>query len=126
MSASSITTSMISSLENESTLPYFVTTDSGDNGLRLFKKHIRPEDLGGLLYEELRKGMESNSDLSIDGFLRSLDRDLAEANEQYAGEIMVGLMFGAVMAIERSASVHVAEQIISGMKVEFLQHLEEQ
>lgn len=70
--------------------------------------------------------MESKSDLSIDEFLRSLDRDIRQVNEQYAGEIAVGLMFGAVIAIERSASERVAVEIISGMKLEFLRHLEEQ
>ena len=79
-----------------------------------------------MLYEALRSGLESKGDLSMDQFLKSLDRDISEVNDQYAGEIMVGLMFGAVMAVERSASVRVAEQIIAGMKLEFLQHLEEQ
>jgi hypothetical protein len=98
----------------------------GAHCLRLFRKQTRPADLGSILYEALRSGMESDGDLSIDGFLRSLDSDLGEANDQYAGEIMVGLMFGAVMAIERSASARVAEQITSGLKLEFVRHLEEQ
>ncbi len=87
---------------------------------------MKPTALGPTLYEELRKGMESSGDLSMEGFLKSLDQDLSEANEQYAGEIAVGLMFGAVMAIERSASERVAEEIVAGMKLEFLRHLEEQ
>ena len=94
--------------------------------MRLFRKHIKPENLGAMLYEELRRGMASDSDLSMDGFLRSLDKDPGEVDEQYAGEIMVGLMFGAAMAIERSASALVAEEIKTGMKQEFLRHLEEQ
>jgi hypothetical protein len=87
---------------------------------------MKPEDLGATIYEELRRGLESETDLSIDDFVKSLDKDSTELDEQYAGEIMVGLMFGAVMAIERSASKHVAEQITSGMKLEFMRHLEEQ
>lgn len=94
--------------------------------MRLFKKHILPAELGSRLYEELRKGLESSNDLSLDGFLKSLDTDIRTVNDQYAGEIMVGLMFGAVMAIERSASERVAEEIIAGMKLEFFRHLEEQ
>jgi hypothetical protein len=70
--------------------------------------------------------MESEAVLSINHFLKNLDRHVDEVNEQYAGEVMVGLMFGAVMAIERSASPRVAEQIIAGMKLEFVRHLEEQ
>ena len=94
--------------------------------MRLFKKHILPADLGARLYEELRKGMESDNDLSLEGFLSSLDTDIKSINDQYAGEIMVGVMFGAVMAIERSASERVAGEIIAGMKLEFFRHLEEQ
>lgn len=94
--------------------------------MRLFRKQTKPVELGSILYEALRAGMESEGDLSIVHFLRSLDKDVDEVNEQYAGEVMVGLMFGAVMAIERSASTRVAEQIISGLKLEFLRHLEEQ
>ena len=35
-------------------------------------------------------------------------------------------MFGGVMAVERSATLRVADEIIAGMKLAFLQHLEEQ
>jgi hypothetical protein len=94
--------------------------------LRLFRKQTKPTDLGSILYEALRAGMESEAVLSINHFLKNLDRHVDEVNEQYAGEVMVGLMFGAVMAIERSASPRVAEQIIAGMKLEFVRHLEEQ
>jgi hypothetical protein len=113
-------------LENDLVFSYFVLTNSGRRSLRLFRKQTKPVDLGSILYEGLRAGMESEGDLSIDQFLKSLDRDIDEVNEQYAGEVMVGLMFGAVMAIERSASARVAEQIIAGMKLEFVRHLEEQ
>jgi hypothetical protein len=113
-------------LENDLVFSYVVTTNSGRSSLRLFRKQTKPVELGSILYEALRAGMESEGDLSIVHFLRSLDKDVDEVNEQYAGEVMVGLMFGAVMAIERSASTRVAEQIISGLKLEFLRHLEEQ
>lgn len=94
--------------------------------MRFFKKHINAGELGTILYEEIRKGMESREDLSVDLFLRSLDHDVSQVSDQYAGEIVVGLMFGAVMAIERSASPKIAEEIIGGMRSEFLRHLEEQ
>ena len=103
-----------------------MNANHGDAILRLFRKQTRPGDLGSLIYEALRKGMESNGELSMDQFIHGLDKDPDEISEQYAGEIMVGLMFGAVMAIERSASARVAEQVIAGMKIEFLRHLEEQ
>lgn len=61
----------------------------------------------------------------MDAYLKSLDREARTVCEQYEGEIMVGLMFGGVMAIERSATLRVADEIIAGMKLAFLQHLEE-
>ena len=94
--------------------------------MRLFKKQTTPANLGSILYEGLRAGMESDGDLSVKGFLRSWDQNVDTVTEQYAGEIMVGLMFGAVMAVERSASARVAGQILSGLRLEFLRHLEEQ
>lgn len=92
----------------------------------MFRKHRRPEDLGAMVYETLRAGMESDGDLSMERFVQSLEKDPNGLHEQYVGEIMVGLMFGATLAIERSASHRVAEQIASGMKSEFLNHIEEQ
>jgi hypothetical protein len=62
----------------------------------------------------------------MDRFIRSLDRSTADLDEQYVGEIMVGLMFGATLAIERSATARVAEQICAGMKTEFLNHIQEE
>jgi hypothetical protein len=79
-----------------------------------------------MLYEDLRSGMESDGDLSMNGFLRSLDKHVTDVDEQYAGEIMIGLMFGATIAIDRSASEFVAREITGGMKLEFVRHLEEQ
>ncbi len=70
--------------------------------------------------------MESRDDLSLSGLLRSLDLEPQNLDEQYAGETMVALMFGATLAIERSASPRVAEQIGAGMKAEFLSHIKEQ
>lgn len=62
----------------------------------------------------------------MERFLQGLDLDQGTLDEQHAGEIMIALMFGATLAIERSASPRVAEQIGAGMKAEFLNHLQEQ
>ncbi len=94
--------------------------------LNLFKKHKRPEDLGAMLYEALRGGMEGGDDLSLAGFITSLDRAPEDLEKNYHGEVMVGLMFAAGLAVERSASAKVANRILSGMKAEMLNHLEEQ
>ena len=94
--------------------------------MRLFRKSLPPEELGAMLYEALRSGMESNDDLSMERFVQGLDRTNESLDEQYEGEIMVALMFGALLAIERSSSPRVAEQIAAGMKAEFLNHVHEQ
>lgn len=79
-----------------------------------------------MIYEALRSGMESRGSLSVEELVRSIGRRTEELNEQYFGVIITGLMFGATMAIERSASPRTAEQIASGMKAEFLNHIQEQ
>ena len=91
-----------------------------------FRKHLRPEDLGAKLYEALRIHLQSDGELSLGHLLRSLDLEPASLHEQHSGDAMVGLMFAAALAAERSASPRVAEQIVAGMKLEFLQHLREQ
>lgn len=94
--------------------------------MSLFKKTRTPEEVGRILYESIRHGMESTSALSVVGFLESLDADPELLDEQYLGEIAIGLMFGGTLAVERSAPPRVAAQIVAGMKAEFLQHLAEQ
>ena len=79
-----------------------------------------------MIYEALRSGMASDGNLSVEQFIRGLGRHTDELNEQYSGVIITGLMFGATMAIERSASPRIAEQIAAGMKAEFLNHIQEQ
>jgi hypothetical protein len=79
-----------------------------------------------MLYEKLRSALESQTDLSMESLIRNLDKNYNELDEQYAGEIMVGLMFAASLAIERSASAAVAKRITDGMKTEFDRHLGEQ
>ncbi|MFN0156687.1 MAG: hypothetical protein ACKVRP_01285 [Bacteroidota bacterium] len=70
--------------------------------------------------------MESNQDLSVERLIRSLDGETASLHEHYRGEVIVGLMFAAAMATERSASAKVATMIAAGMRAEFLNHLQEQ
>lgn len=92
----------------------------------MFRRHLRPEALGGRIYEHLRAGMEGNEDLAVEAFLTSLDLDAGARHPQVRGEVMAGLLFGAVMAVERSATSRVAGRIVAGMRAEFLAHLEEQ
>ena len=79
-----------------------------------------------MLYEELRSGLESEGDLSLQELIQNLGKDRDDVDDQYAGEVMIGLMFAASLATERSASSWVSRQILAGMKVEFNRHLAEQ
>jgi hypothetical protein len=94
--------------------------------MKLFHKHLHPESLGERIYEDLRSGMEGTDDLSADRLVESLDLDPGALHPQFRGEIMTGLMFGAVMAVERSATGRIANRILAGLKADFLAHLEEQ
>ncbi len=92
----------------------------------LFQKNLRPSDLGILIYERLRKAMQLHDDLSMNGLLLGLEVVPEELDEQHVGEIMIGLMFGATLAVESNASARAAQQIVSAMKAEFFSHLDEQ
>ena len=94
--------------------------------MRLFRRHLNPGQLGAMLYERLRAGLASESELSMDELVRTLGKNPADLDPQYAGEVMVGLMFSAWLAIERSASPWVSKRIFEGMKLEFQNHLVEQ
>ncbi len=92
----------------------------------LFQKNLRPADLGIFIYERLRKGMQSSDDYSMANLLSGLEIAKGKLDEQHVGEIMIGLLFGATLAIESGASVPAAQQVVSSMKAEFLNHLHEQ
>jgi hypothetical protein len=79
-----------------------------------------------MLYEALRAGMASESELSVVRFVDSLDLDPADLHDQYVGEVMIGSMFAAVLSAERSTWKWMAEHISKGMVDEFLLHLREQ
>lgn len=94
--------------------------------MKLFRRHITSGDLGARIYELLRSGMASPGDLSVERLIESIDLSAGVLDENYRGEVMVGLMFAAVLAVERSASPRLAHLITAGMKAEFMSHLEEQ
>lgn len=94
--------------------------------MKLFRKHLTPEELGARIYEALRAGMASDGELSVERFVSSFDLGSVELHEQYVGEVMIGSMFAAVLAIERSTWKWLGEQIGKGMVSDFLLHLREQ
>src|SRR5262245_3130173 len=94
---------------------------------KLFKKNLSPEELGRALYERLRANLEAeSSELNLSHFLSTVSIRGAEPHDQSAGEIIVGVMFAATLATERSTTANVAQRVVGGMKSEFLSHLAEQ
>jgi len=91
-----------------------------------FRKHLRPEDVGSKIYELLRICAESDEDLSLVSLLSNLDLRREALHEHVEGDVMIGLMFSAILATERSTTPRTARKIIMGMTGEFLHHLEEQ
>jgi hypothetical protein len=94
--------------------------------VKLFRKNLTPEELGATIYEKLRAHLASDDELSIGALLRKLARREEELPDQHQGAFMVGTMFGAVIAIERSTSSWNAKRITDGMHREFFAHLREQ
>lgn len=94
--------------------------------MKLFRKHLTPEQLGAAIYEHLRAHLASDDKLSISALLRDIERVEETLPEQHQGAIMVGTMFGATMAIERSTGSWVSRRIVQGMHDEFFNHLREQ
>jgi len=94
--------------------------------MNLFKKNLLPSELGEHMYEALRHAMQSDGELSMRRLLVALELVPEELHDQYVGEIMIGLMFGATLAVESAATPRTATHIISALKAEFLNHLEEQ
>jgi len=94
--------------------------------MKLFRKHFTPEELGAVIYEHLRAHLASDDELSIMKFLRDIERVEENLPEQHQGAIMVGTMFGAVMAIERSTTRWISRRLTEGMHREFFSHLREQ
>jgi hypothetical protein len=95
-------------------------------GMKLFRRNYSPGEVGAMIYETLRAGMASEGDLAVRTLIDNLDRTEANLHDQYVGEIMIGAMFGAALAIERSTSPWIGGQICRGMHQEFFTHIAEQ
>jgi len=90
------------------------------------RRPLTPEGLGALLYEMLREAVASTEELAIGGLLARLEIEEETLPRQYVGEIMIGCLYAATLAIERSTSEWIGGRIVAGMKEEFVSHLREQ
>lgn len=87
---------------------------------------LKPEEGGARLYEYLRREVVSDGLLAMDRLADSLSRCTTPLGEQREGEIIVGCMFAAVLAIEELAPPAMRERLRAGLDGEFLRHLREQ
>jgi len=90
------------------------------------RRHLTPEDFGALLYETVREAAATTEELSITGLLAGLELPDGHLSEQYEGEIIIACLFGATMALERSAPAMIRQRIVDGLHAEFTRHLAEQ
>lgn len=95
--------------------------------MALFRKHYTPAEVGAAVYESLRAAIAASSgELSLTSLLDRIGGRRENLPQQHAGEVMVGALFAASLAVERSGARWIAEEILSGMRTEFLRHLKEQ
>lgn len=94
--------------------------------MRVFQRRKTPEALGALLYEALRAALANGGAVSIDGLADKLSGEGELLDPQFPGEMMVGAMYAATMAVDRSTQRPIADRILAGMTGEFLAHVKEQ
>jgi hypothetical protein len=87
---------------------------------------LKAEEGGAQLYEYLRREVVGDGHLSMDRLAESLTRCNTPLGEQREGEIIIGCLFAAVLAIEELAPQALRERLRAGMDGEFLRHLREQ
>lgn len=83
-------------------------------------------EAGARLYEQLRQDIIGDGPLSMDRFRATLSRFPTPVGEQFEGEVVVGAMFAACLAIEEAGSAGMVEELRRGVEEEFIRHLREQ
>lgn len=87
---------------------------------------LTPEGAGAQLYEYLRREVVGEGVLSLDRLGEALQKCDVTLGEQREGEIIIGCMFAAVLAIEELAGAGQRERLRTGLDGEFIRHLREQ
>ena len=85
-----------------------------------------PEKTGVLLFEHLRSEVSGDGILSVDRLRESLLEGMPVVADQFEGEMMIGCMFAAVLAIEDTCHAPMREPVRHGLEGEFIRHLREQ
>jgi hypothetical protein len=92
----------------------------------MFSRKHTPEVTGVLLFEHLRREVSGDGILSMDRLRESLLERMPVVADQFEGEVMIGCMFAAVLAIEDTCHPPMRGAVRRGMEEEFLRHLREQ
>jgi hypothetical protein len=95
--------------------------------MRLFRRQYQPGEFGALLYETVRAAIAAPSgELSFVQLLKNLDWTFDRLPPQHVGEVVIGSLFAATLAIDRSVPRWISGDITGGMCAEFRVHLGEQ
>jgi hypothetical protein len=92
----------------------------------MFARKHTPDKVGALLFEHLRGEVSGNGILSVDRLRESLLEGMPVVADQFEGEMMIGCMFAAVLAIEDTCHSPMREAVRRGLEGEFIRHLQEQ
>ncbi len=87
---------------------------------------LTAEGAGAQLYEYLRREVVGEGVLSLARLGESLQKCETPLGDQREGEIIIGCMFAAVLAVEEIASPAQRERMRTGLDGEFIRHLREQ
>lgn len=87
---------------------------------------LTAEEAGSQLYEYLRREVVGDGVLSLERLGEALQKCEAPLGEQREGEVIIGCMFAAVLAIEELVAAGQRERFRTGLDGEFIRHLREQ
>ncbi len=85
-----------------------------------------PVETGTLLYERLRQEIAGQGILSMGRFRELFEEQVNGLGDQFEGELIIGCMFAAVLAIEETTHPPMGEAVRKGLEEEFQRHLREQ
>lgn len=88
------------------------------------KKEIQPDELGQLLYQVIQMGL-SDDRLSVESLLDQLSLTENDVVKQYQAEIIIALMYQAIVAVVRRYEYPLAGDVLDGMTKEFFSHYKE-
>jgi len=88
-----------------------------------FKKKVSAQELGNIIYANTRYGvMLSDTPLSLETLMEKLEENQNELPPSYIFELLVGLLFGVLLAIEKEYQYPIAGEIMDGVRTEFIKH----